>query len=45
MQFADGTPMGVANLQENYRIVRDVAPVAAQYRPSLGRIFADSFDP
>jgi hypothetical protein len=35
---------GVANDQENYRVITDVAPVTAQYCASLGRIFADGFE-
>lgn len=35
---------GIANQQENARLIAEIAPIQAQYRASVGRIFADGFE-
>ncbi len=35
---------GIANQRENARVIAEFAPATAQYRPSIGRIFADGFE-
>ena len=36
---------GVLDQEENYRVIGDTFPTAVQYRASVGRIFADGFEP
>lgn len=39
----DDFKTGVANMEENARTINQYAPITAQYRASLGRIFYDGF--
>jgi len=35
---------GIANHRDNARLLVEIAPIQAQYRPSVGRIFANGFE-
>ena len=43
--YVDTIRTGLPNTRENARVIAETAPATAQYRASLGRIFADNFEP
>lgn len=42
--YVDIFHTGIQDMQENARVIQEFAPATAQYRASLGRIFADGFE-